>query len=55
MTFYTKNPKKFESATVPYRFCDGIYTEMDNDLARDNLENDLPAADRVQLRNWREI
>ena len=26
-----------------------IYPEIDNDLARDNLENDLPAADLQDL------
>ncbi len=26
-----------------------IYPELDTDLARDNLENDLPAADREDL------
>lgn len=26
-----------------------VYPVIDNDLARDNLENDLPAADREDL------
>jgi len=26
-----------------------IYPAIDNDLARDNLENDIPAADREDL------
>ena len=26
-----------------------VYPELDSDLARDNLENDLPAADREDL------
>ena len=28
----------------------GIYPVIDNDLARDNIENDLPAADLEDLR-----
>lgn len=28
----------------------GIYPELDNDLARDNIENDLPVADLSELR-----
>lgn len=28
---------------------ESIYPVIDNDLARDNLENDLPAADREDL------
>lgn len=44
--YKTNNPKRFSSALTPHRFTDGIYSQMDNDLARDNLENDLPAADR---------
>ena len=27
-----------------------VYPVIDNDLARDNVENDLPAADREDLR-----
>ena len=27
-----------------------VYPVIDNDLARDNVENDLPAADREELR-----
>ena len=27
----------------------GVYPVIDNDLARDNLENDLPEADRADL------
>jgi hypothetical protein len=40
------NPRRFSSSLTPLRYTDGIYSEMDNELARDNLENDLPAADR---------
>ena len=43
------NPKRFSSALTPLRYTDGIYTEMDNELARENLENDLPAADRQSV------
>ena len=28
-----------------------IYPVLDNDLARDNIENDIPAADLQDLRN----
>lgn len=31
----------------------GIYPVIDNDLARDNIENDIPAADLEDLENKR--
>lgn len=43
------NPRRFSEGPIPYRYTDGIYTQMDNELARDNLENDLPAADRESI------
>ena len=45
------NPRRFSSSLTPLRYTDGIYSEMDNELARDNLENDLPAADRPTVVN----
>ncbi len=45
------NPRRFSSGLTPLRYTDGIYSEMDNELARDNLENDLPAADRATVVN----
>ncbi len=38
-------PDKLERPTIPPR----IYPVLDNDLARDNMENDLPAADLREL------
>jgi len=38
------NPGKIERPIPPQ-----IYPVIDNDLARDNVENDLPAADLQEL------
>ena len=38
--------EKFRKADKPIS---GVYPVIDNDLARDNLENDLPAADLEDL------
>ena len=38
------NPDKIERSISPK-----IYPVIDNDLARDNVENDLPAADLQEL------
>lgn len=40
----TNPPRKVE-APIPAK----IYPAIDNDLARDNIENDLPAADLEDL------
>ena len=40
-----KHPRKKERS-VPQ-----IYPVLDNDLARDNIENDIPTADLQDLRN----
>lgn len=40
----TNRPSKVEAPIPP-----GIYPTIDNDLARDNIENDLPAADLEEL------
>ena len=39
------NLKVFHERPIP----SGIYPEIDTDLARDNLENDIPAADLEDL------
>ncbi len=36
--------KVFHEKPIP-----GVYSAIDNDLARDNLENDIPAADLEDL------
>ncbi len=36
--------KVFHEKPIP-----GVYSAIDNDLARDNLENDIPAADLENL------
>ena len=38
-------PKETDELPVP----DEIYPVIDNDLARDNIENDIPAADLEDL------
>lgn len=50
------DPKKQKGKRPPGQKGDGdkpipadIYPELDNDLARDNLENDIPAADLEDL------
>lgn len=40
-----KNKGKMEERPIP----GDIYPVIDNDLARDNLENDIPAADLEDL------
>lgn len=40
-----KNKGRMEERAIP----GDIYPVIDNDLARDNLENDLPAADLEDL------
>lgn len=43
----TKGEKQKVRAEKPIR--EEVYPVIDNDLARDNVENDLPAADREDL------
>ncbi len=38
------NMRVFHEKPIP-----GVYSAIDTDLARDNLENDIPAADREDL------
>ena len=38
-------PRKDGDRPIP----DGVYPVIDTDLARDNVENDLPAADKEDL------
>lgn len=40
-----KHPTREADRPIPA----GIYPVIDTDLARDNLENDLPAADLAEL------
>ncbi|MBQ3258908.1 MAG: hypothetical protein IJN61_02015 [Clostridia bacterium] len=49
-----KSPKKPSQSEKVYRVAaekpiSEVYPTIDNDLARDNLENDLPAADLQDL------
>ena len=37
--------KKLDSTELDKPIQPGIYPAIDNDLARDNIENDIPAAD----------
>ena len=43
--FDTKEKKPLVEQPIPPKF----YPVLDTDLARDNVENDLPAADREDL------
>lgn len=42
-------PQPGEPNIVPERPIPDVYPELDTDLARDNLENDIPAADLQDL------
>lgn len=41
--------KVFHAPQKPEKPVAGVYSAIDNDLARDNLENDIPAADLQDL------
>lgn len=43
------NKKKSKPASDEKPIPPGVYPIIDNDLARDNIENDIPAADLEDL------
>ena len=44
-----KKPKEAPKNQQTDKPIPDVYPELDNDLARDNLENDIPAADLEDL------
>ena len=44
-----KQPRPGERNIIPEHPIPDVYPELDTDLARDNLENDIPAADLQDL------